>query len=333
MGIKSRAGATAPVKVESSLDKLREMHKELSITTRRTMFMMLAYGTSCGLIIVQPDIPLVLLSSGVQLPVINVSVNLNAFLLVGPIGLVVITTYLHIFLGKIERITGLDEYDKQPFLFNFQDWFSRFLGFLIFYTAPSIVMAGFSWKSSVTVLSRPMHLATIVVTAGVLSLYLKRRLKVRRFIFVSISIVLLVGIPLLWIGVGSPIYKRTLNLERAKLLEAKLQITDLSSANLKFSNLELADLWMANLQKANLQGANLYNANLRKAGLQLANLSEANLQGANLQGARLLKLKNFTIDQLCTTKTLYKAKLDLELEQQIGEKCPYLRTEESSKIF
>jgi len=101
-------------------EKLRERHKEISATVRRTMFALLAYSASCAVIIVQPDLPFVLTSSGVKVPVINVAVNLNAFLIVGPLGLIAITIYLHIFLEKLDRITELSEDDKQPFLFNFQ---------------------------------------------------------------------------------------------------------------------------------------------------------------------------------------------------------------------
>jgi hypothetical protein len=55
------------------------------------MFVLLAYSASCAVIIAQPDISFVLLSRGVQIPVINATVNLKAFLLAGPFGLILIT--------------------------------------------------------------------------------------------------------------------------------------------------------------------------------------------------------------------------------------------------
>lgn len=66
-------------------DRLRERHKEISRTVRRTMFALLAYSGSCGVIIAQPYLPFVLTSSGVKLPVINIVVNLKSFLIVGPL--------------------------------------------------------------------------------------------------------------------------------------------------------------------------------------------------------------------------------------------------------
>ena len=107
------------------------------------MFAMLAYSASCAVIMAQPDVPFVLTSSGVKIPVINVAVNLKAFLVVGPLGLTAITAYLHLFLSKLDGIGELDEYDKQPFIFNFKDKFSRTIRFLIFYATPPIVMLGF----------------------------------------------------------------------------------------------------------------------------------------------------------------------------------------------
>jgi hypothetical protein len=97
---------------DNSLDKHRERHKELSVTVRRTMFTLLAYSASCGVIIAQPDVPFVLTSSGVKIPVINVAVNLKAFLIVGPLGLIAITTYLHIFLGELKQISGVECHNK-----------------------------------------------------------------------------------------------------------------------------------------------------------------------------------------------------------------------------
>ena len=88
----------------------------------------------------------------------------------------------------------------------------------------------------------------------------------------------------------------------------------------------------AKLQRANFQGAELIEAHLcgsilLEANLIGATLWGAHLQGANLQGVDLRKAKNITIEQLSKVKTLYKAKLDPEIEEQIREKCPHLLEE------
>lgn len=74
--------------------------------------------------------------------------------------------------------------------------------------------------------------------------------------------------------------------------------------------------------KNSLDSVSLIEANLEEANLWQANLEEADLEEANLWGA-----KNLTIEQLSKVETLYKAKLDLELEAQIKKKYPHLLEE------
>ncbi|MGD8764805.1 MAG: pentapeptide repeat-containing protein [Desulfobacteraceae bacterium] len=328
---------------DNSLNKLRDRHKELSITVRRTMFALLAYSASCGVIIAQPDVPFVLTSSGVQIPVINVAVNLKAFLIVGPLGLIAITAYLHIFLAELNRIIGLDEYDKLPFLFNFQKRLARILSFLIFYAIPPIMMVAFSWKSAVIEWRTLMYFATMVVTAGMLLLYLKPSLKHRlrrlRFItvlFIIIGIVGLAGMAFLS-KILTANLTRSLNLERAQLAEKKLRHARLTGANLAFADLTKASLSRADLSKANLSDANLSLSRLNRANLSKANLSRSRLRKAELRGADLSKAnlsdadlkgaRNLTVGQLCSAETLDKSILDSGLEKQVKEQCPDLLKE------
>ncbi|MEE9214034.1 MAG: pentapeptide repeat-containing protein [Thermodesulfobacteriota bacterium] len=77
---------------------------------------------------------------------------------------------------------------------------------------------------------------------------------------------------------------------------------------------KLSDFSGANLRKANLTGANLQGANLEGANLKKANLEEANLEGT----------KGLTYYQLVYAKTLYKAKLDSELMNQVKKHSSYL---------
>ena len=108
-------------------------------------------------------------------------------------------------------------------------------------------------------------------------------------------------------------------LEEADLEEANLQGADLREANLKGADLRRANLKGADFTVANLKGADLYKANLEGADFFGANLEGADLEEANLQNA-----ENLTVEQLCKVKTLYKARLDLEIEKQIKEKYPHL---------
>lgn len=129
------------------------------------------------------------------------------------------------------------------------------------------------------------------------------------------------------------------DLEGAMLSKANLEEADLSRTNLGGANLAKANLGGANLEEANLAKANLKQANLAKANLEEADLEEASLMGAKLAGANLIGTKlagvelwyadlmgaiNLTTEQLFKVKTLYKAKLDPELEKEVKQKYPHL---------
>ena len=131
---------------------------------------------------------------------------------------------------------------------------------------------------------------------------------------------------------------------RAFLVKAILRNTDLEGARLRKVNLQEADIRGANLQNTDLRGANLKEADLREAQLmnadlvgaqlQYANLGLANLQGADLNEvdfhaadlrcANLSGVKNLSAKKLSTVKTLYNAKLDTTLLNQIEKKLPHL---------
>ncbi len=149
--------------------------------------------------------------------------------------------------------------------------------------------------------------------------------------------------------------------------EEKERIFDLSSTGLRNQNLREINLSKANLEGANLQGANLEGANLVEASFGMDSLKsarnwtlayysnnellvklglpemhnklikESNLKGYDFQGANLQKAmlwyailqkaKNLTIKQLSKAKTLYGAKLDPELMEQVKEEHPHLLKE------
>jgi len=109
------------------------------------------------------------------------------------------------------------------------------------------------------------------------------------------------------------------NFCRTNLKNAKLVACNLEQALLSKANLEGSVLAMANLKGAHLNGTNLKGANL-----QWSNLEKADLEEANLEETNLIETENLTIEQLSKVKTLYKTKLDPELEKPLREKYPAL---------
>jgi uncharacterized protein YjbI with pentapeptide repeats len=111
-------------------------------------------------------------------------------------------------------------------------------------------------------------------------------------------------------------------LSQAQYLEQFLEIKQDDLVKLDLQALYLSkktNLQQANLIRANLQQANLLNANLHKANLLNADLEQASLMYADLREA-----KNLTIEQLSKVKTLYKAKVDPALLEQVNKCCPHL---------
>ncbi len=59
---------------------------------------------------------------------------------------------------------------------------------------------------------------------------------------------------------------------------------------------------------------------------------DIDLQDVDLSWANLEGVVNLTAEQLCTAKSLYKARLSPELEKKVREKCPELYRERLGAI-
>lgn len=129
------------------------------------------------------------------------------------------------------------------------------------------------------------------------------------------------------------------NISQASLIEANLEAARLNQTNLENSNLNQANLCNAYASGANFKDAFMIKAQFERAFLIKANfnnayLMEANLQnsyvmGADFENASLYKAdlrgaKGLTIEQLSKAKTLYLAKFDEILLEEIKVNLPDL---------
>ena len=130
------------------------------------------------------------------------------------------------------------------------------------------------------------------------------------------------------------------SLDNVNLMNIDLRETQLDGANLQNTFMQESDLQHVFLIKANLQGvdmsisnlfgAQLIQANLRNAKLYSVNFRHANFTGANLEGAILAHadLQNTSLwlkaEQLCKAKSIYEAKLDKGVFEEILKLCPDL---------
>jgi len=119
------------------------------------------------------------------------------------------------------------------------------------------------------------------------------------------------------------------NLENTRLNQTNLENSNLNQANLKGSYASGANFKDAFLIKAQFENAFLIKTNFRNAFLMEANLQNSYLMGADFENASLYKAdlrgaKGLTIDQLAKAKTLYLAKFDDEIMEQVKMTIPEL---------
>jgi len=119
------------------------------------------------------------------------------------------------------------------------------------------------------------------------------------------------------------------NLENARLNQTNFENSNLNQANLKGAYASGANFNDAFLIKAQFENAFLIKANFNNAFLMESNLQNCYLMGADLENASLYKAdlrgaKGLTVEQLSNVKTLYLAKFDDEILEQIKTNLPEL---------
>ena len=119
------------------------------------------------------------------------------------------------------------------------------------------------------------------------------------------------------------------NLESARLNQTNFENSNLNQANLKSAYASGANFKDAFLIKAYFENAFLIKANFANAFLMEADLKGCYLMGADFENASLYKAdlrgaKGLTVEQLSKVKTLYLAKFDDEILEQIKTNLPEL---------
>lgn len=110
------------------------------------------------------------------------------------------------------------------------------------------------------------------------------------------------------------------NFENSNLNQVCMRGAYASGANFKDAFLIKAQLEHALLIKANFNNAYLMEADLRGSYLMGADFEQASLYKADLRGA-----KGLTVEQLVKAKTLFLAKLDKSLQDQLEQRIPEVK--------
>src|SRR5688572_1229673 len=119
------------------------------------------------------------------------------------------------------------------------------------------------------------------------------------------------------------------NHERARINQTNIENSNLNQANLKSAYASGANFKDAFLIKAYFENAFLIKANFCNAFLMEADLRNCYFMGADFENASLYKAdlrgaKGLTVEQLSKVKTLYLARFDEEILEQIKTNLPEL---------
>jgi len=119
------------------------------------------------------------------------------------------------------------------------------------------------------------------------------------------------------------------NLENARLNQTNFENSNLNQANMRGAYASGANFKDAFLIKTNFENAFLIKANFNNAFLMEANLQNCYVMGADFENVSLYKAdlrgaKGLTVEQLSKVKTLYLAKFDDEILEQIKTNLPEL---------
>lgn len=319
-------GRVAKDGYKRELERIRELsaerktfHDEMSKTIRRVFYTLVSASLFCVVAVTStPDIEILTMTmeTAVTLPMLNYAMGLEAFLLVGPIVLIALAVYLHIFVGQHRRLEIAQE-SSHPMLPNFNDRTPRLAVYLIFYWMVPVTLAVFAWKAS----PRPVgpYLGCLAVGVAFVMFMLqcrrcRREWRTWALLFPAAAFILFS------LGTYVTTIHRKLDLSRVDLSWTDLRAVNLSGARLSGVNLCKADLFEADLSDAilfdanlsgaklvfaDLSGSKLLKANLIGAELGSADLSEADLSGADLSAANLLSaiVTQDALDQACGDET------------------------------
>ena len=284
----------------SMLDKVswKVHHDETSLTIRRIVYTLLGYSTFCLLALGEQDYSLVAKNSTINIPLANSRISYLAFVMVGPIILICLTFYLHIFLGHLINLESQfnEKTFRFPVIFNLPYIVSKRLSLFIFYILPIFVILTFAIKGSLyPIAGSSLIILTLLFVAFLVWIGIQRssnrgltKMNWTLFCITLFALGFQLANPL------EPMMKRGWNLSRADLSGHSLIGFDFANADMRRINFMNADLKSsifirANLTGANLKEANLQQANFQEAILERADLTQANLLKANLQNSKLIE--------------------------------------------
>ena len=268
-------------------DDLVSQHGEMSKIVRTMLFSVVVYCLFCGLTLGQSNKTLFAADAAIQLPFANVNVSYAAFLVIGPLVLVAMAVYMHIFIGSMTALGSVDEHKKLPFIFNLGGALPRAITNILFYLLPPLLLTVFSLKAQPHPYFPYLAALTVLFAFAMVVFKHQETPEHRRYFHWFVPVVL--G-GFLWVNydfVESDLFDR-LNLANADLRNARLDRFDLRYVDLKNARMDSASLNGTRLNGAWMSGASLVGAEMRSADMSDSELHNADFSGATLIGATLI---------------------------------------------
>jgi uncharacterized protein YjbI with pentapeptide repeats len=252
-------------------DDMAARHEYCSQTINRMFLAIVGFSLFCVVTLGGSDEGLVGVGAEIGLPFSGVKMTARAFVIVGPLILIALTAYMHLFIGEWIKLNDcVDSTRRMASFFNLESTSARLLTNFSFYVLTPCILLFFCWKALPLPSAFQVESIALVGITFLLWLWIRRCDGRTRLLW---------NIPkwafLLCVIIPSYLYVWFTDKQPPRALS--LQGSDLRGKDLFAFNLARADLSRANLTKANLSKANLSEADLTRAILDSADLTSANL--------------------------------------------------------
>jgi hypothetical protein len=224
---------------EDDADAVR-MHAECSRTIKRMFLAILAFSLFCIVTLSGSEEGLLGVGTEISLPFAGVRMTVKNFVIVGPLILVALTAYLHLYVGEWARLHhSVPLLKRAANFFNFEGFFAKLFTNVAFYWLTPAVLCFFFWKALPLPLSFQVLSIVVISTAFIIWLSIRRCNGDYRLYCNGAKWIVLFGMisfyAYAWLSNTAwsrVLYLESSNLEGKNLVEFNLRGANLAKANL-----------------------------------------------------------------------------------------------------
>ena len=242
---------------------------------QRLMYVLLSFALICILFLIQGGEKALMANSKAKFPIANVEVDFIIFIFFGPVLLLLLMVYLHMFLGAWDQCDRASGHEKLICIFNCSSATTRLLFVAIFFVMTPLILTLFLF--SARAIPETTLVPGLMMMVGMIYLiYQMARLNLELSWWVKGPVI---GVFLCAIGVVSVVIWAEVPLYRTYPL--RVSGADLSGANFSQKHFLLG----ARADRANFEGTVFYQADLTGLYAPMSNFKKADMTEANLTGA------------------------------------------------